>query len=461
MNLDARLEDALTRERAARFQLWQALLAALFLVASLVAFASLALHGEEKDSGVAAKAALAVAQAPATAHKVLTEAISGYHPRLAKTQRFDGEAGFQSHPAAPRTGDVIALARFDGDAKRGFVDIVSMDDGAVLGTYRPDLKDMYARAEIPESVSRLRRDHGPSRYLPYAPSIEPDGSMVFHGMDSPLVKADICSRILWMIDGEFHHSIEPDGRGGVWAIRTLSPPTADFVGDDYQDDAVAHVSSDGEILFEHSITKALIRSGYDHVVYSHDKYDRDPVHLNDVEPALADTAFWKAGDLFLSIRNASMLALYRPSTDEIVWAKSGPWMMQHDVDIYSDHEIAVFDNNAVADPSGERVRGDNRVIVHDFATGRTRTIFEEAFKKADVRTKTNGLFTILRDGAIMAEEQNYGRLIAFNPDGAVRWTYVNRAAKDGRVYHLGWSRAIEGERADAVRAALAGATCDR
>ena len=459
-SLDARLEDALMRERVLRFQLWQALIAALIGVAALIGFATVALHGAQDGAGAAAKAVHAIAAAPATAHKVVVEAIARYHPRLAKSQRFEGEAGFSIEPGAPRTGDLIALARFDGDAKRGAVDIVSMDDGAVLATYLPDLKGIYARAKIPESVSHLRRDHSPSRYLPYAPSIGDDGSMVFHSMDSPLVKEDACSRILWMIDGEFHHAIEPDGEGGNWAIRTLAPPTVDFVGGDYQDDAVAHVSSSGEILFERSISQALIKAGYDHIVYSHDKYDRDPIHLNDVQPALSDTAYWKAGDLFLSIRNPSMLALYRPSTDEILWTKTGPWMMQHDVDILSDHEIAVFDNNAVAVPDGERVRGVNSIVVYDFADGKTRTIFEDSFKKADVRSKTNGLFTLLPDGGVMAEEQNYGRLLAFNADGSPRWTYVNRAPKDGRVYHLGWSRAVTGARAEALRAALAAAKCE-
>lgn len=457
--LDARLEAALTRKRTARFQLWQALLAALLGVAVLIGFAAVALYGEEKGAGPIAKAVHAVAAAPATAHKVTAEAIAHYHPRLAKTQRFEGEAGFSIAPGAPRTGDLIALSRFDGDAKRGEIDIVSMDDGAVLWAYRPDLEGIYARAKIPERVSHLRRDHSPSRYLPYAPSVEADGSMVFHSMDSPLVKEDACSRILWMIDGEFHHGVESDGAGGNWAIRTLSPPTVERVGPDYQDDAVAHVSSDGKILFERSISQALIGSGYDYIVYSHDAYDPDPIHLNDVQPALSDTAYWKAGDLFLSIRNASMLALYRPSTDEIVWAKSGPWLMQHDVDIISDHEIAVLNNNAAAVPSGEWVRGVNSIVVYDFADGKTRTIFEDSFKKADVRSKTNGLFAMLPDGAMMVEEQNYGRLLAFSPDGSVRWTFINRAPKDGRVYQLGWSRALTGARATEIRNALAHTSC--
>jgi hypothetical protein len=459
-SLDAKLEAVLTRRRIARFQLWQALLAAVLFLTGGVLFATLALNGAETDASPLERAANAVAKAPSTAYQIAWHAATRYDARLAKSQRFEGEAGFSTNADAPKAGALIALARFDGDEKRGFVEIVSMDDGAVLWTYRPDLKGIYARARIPERVSHLRRDHSPPRYLPHHPLIEGDGSIVFHSMDSPLVREDACGRILWMLDGEYHHGVESDGAGGVWAIRTLAPPTVDHVGKDFQDDAVVHVSADGEILFERSISQALIKADLRHIIYSHDLYERDPLHLNDVEPAFADGRFWKKGDLFLSIRNPSMLALYRPSTDAILWTKQGPWLMQHDVDIVSDHEIGVLDNNSAAVPEGEKVLGTNRVLVYDFETGTVSSRYDAGFETADIRTKTNGLFSILADGGVMVEEQNFGRLLGLGPDGASRWTYVNRAPKDKRVYQLGWSRAIEGDAAAALKRTLAGMKCE-
>lgn len=464
-SLDAKLEAALLRDRIARFQLWQALLAALLLLAGAVVFASLAVQGGEKTASPVERAAHAVATAPSTAYDIAWRAAVRDHPRLTKSQRFPGEAGFSRESDTPppiktSNGALVALARFDGDAKRGLVDIISIDDGAVLWTYRPNLKGIYARAGIPESVSHLRRDHSPSRYLPHHPLPLSDGSIIFHSMDSPLVKEDACGRILWMLDGDFHHGIEGDGEGGAWAIAMIKPPTIEHVGEDFQDDAVIHVSPDGEILLKRSISAALIKAGLKHIVYSHDLYEQDPLHLNDVEPALADGRFWKKGDLFLSIRNPSMLALYRPSTDEILWTKQGPWLMQHDVDILNDHEIGVLDNNAAAVPDGEFVLGTNRILVYDFETGAVSERYGEGFKAADIRTKTNGLFSVLRDGGVMVEEQNFGRLLGLAPDGSARWSYVNRAPKDGRVYQLGWSRVIEGEEAAALKETLAGMKCE-
>jgi hypothetical protein len=74
-------------------------------------------------------------------------------------------------------------------------------------------------------------------------------------------------------------------------------------------------------------------------------YNDDPTHLNDIQPVLADGPYWKKGDLFVSLRNISSIMLYRPSTDQIVWMKRGPWLSQHDVDILDDHRISVYDNN--------------------------------------------------------------------------------------------------------------------
>ena len=39
----------------------------------------------------------------------------------------------------------------------------------------------------------------------------------------------------------------------------------------------------------------------------------DPIHLNDIEPALGDTQYWKQGDVFLSIRDQNAIFHYRPT----------------------------------------------------------------------------------------------------------------------------------------------------
>ena len=94
----------------------------------------------------------------------------------------------------------------------------------------------------------------------------------------------------------------------------------------------------------------------------------------------------KKGDVFLSLRNQSMIMLYRPSTDEVVWFKAGPYMQQHDVDIINDHQISIFNNNAIHTYRGDIVDGNNEVMIYDFKTDKLSKHLEESLNKLQVRS---------------------------------------------------------------------------
>jgi len=167
----------------------------------------------------------------------------------------------------------------------------------------------------------------------------------------------------------------------------------------------------------------------------------DPIHLNDIQPVLTDGPNWKQGDLFLSLRHQSMVILYRPSTNKIIWKGVGETAAQHDVDILDDHRISLFNNNARAFFDGDKVDGNNEVIIYDFKTDLYSKYFDESLKQYDVRTITEGRSHILDNGDLFIEEQNYGRLLYFNKDTSVQWQYVNRA-DDENVYYVSWSRIL-------------------
>jgi hypothetical protein len=459
-SLDERLEALLMREHPVRLRVWQALLLILICVGAFILFGVTALKGEEADANAIERAVFTIVDAPRIAHRVVHDAVKRYNPRLARDQRFDGETGLSKAPDATANGAAIVLSRYAGDEKRGVVEILDLDSGAIIHSYRPDIEAINARSVLPKSVINLKRDFGLRRYMEHHPFVLPDGSLIFHGMESPLVKIDACSNVVWTLDGDFSHSIEQGADGNFWTVETLHPPTIPLVDRTFDDDAIAQFSPDGRLLFHKSVAQILIDAGMNYIVYSHERYDEDPVHLNDVQPVISDGPYWKKNDLFISLRNPSMLALYRPSTNKLVWTKQGPWLMQHDVDIISDHEIAVFNNNTAAAPGGGRTIGSNGVIIFDFSTGKTREPFKQAFAANKIHTETNGLFRFLSDGSLMVEEHDYGRLLAMGPDGAVKWSYINRAPKDGRVFHLGWSRALTAEAAASLKTAYAKTDCN-
>ena len=103
----------------------------------------------------------------------------------------------------------------------------------------------------------------------------------------------------------------------------------------------------------------------------------DPIHLNDVQPTLSNTDYWNKDDLFLSIRDLSLILLYRPSTNKIIWYQQYPWVFQHDVDIINEKEIMIFNNNL--DWTKSKVKGYNGCI-YNFETDKTYNILEKSIK---------------------------------------------------------------------------------
>ncbi len=196
-------------------------------------------------------------------------------------------------------------------------------------------------------------------------------------------------------------------------------------------------------MFRRSLSQIFLDNNLENYLFGYGHlYTRDPLHLNDIQPVDFDGDYWKKGDLFLSLRNRSMIVLYRPSNNKIVWKIQGPFFNQHDVDILDDHRISIFNNRMQKLHDNKlRVDGNNEVIIYNFKNGQFSSYLEDSLIKNDVRTKNQGLNQILPNGDLFIEETNYGRTLYFDSDGSLRWTHVNKA-DDGKVYSIGWSRIL-------------------
>jgi hypothetical protein len=117
--------------------------------------------------------------------------------------------------------------------------------------------------------------------------------------------------------------------------------------------------------------------------------------------------------------------------------------MQHDVDIISDKEIAIFNNNNPA-TKNQPSFCCTEILIYNFETKTYTKKFNPQMIENKIRTRTEGLADYLKDGSIMVEEQNHGRIIFFDKNGNVEWEYVNKDDK-GNVYFISWSRIIENQ----------------
>ena len=435
-----------------KIELWVLCLAGVLLFIGLVGFGSLVRHellAPVSRLPILSGAALFIAEIPSN----LKDIVRGQSSKLiAKEQRFPNVSGFQGEPVEEET--YLLLSKYDGNTKRSVVELVDLRSFEIKKTWRPDIDQINELVDtsFPEHEN-LHRDNNAKRYRIIHSFLTEDGGLIFPGPYSPLVKIDKNSQLVWQNQEDaFHHSIEQDHEGNFWVPTAVYPYQIDkrYVGTEYgrkgshvyRDDAITKVSADGKILFQKSVSNIFIENNLGFLLFPITSYfTNDPIHLNDIQPVLSDGPHWKQGDLFLSLHQQHMIILYRPSTNKIIWKSVGHTVAQHDVDILDDHRISIFNNNRRTFFDGEKVDGNNEVVIYDFKTDLYSKYFDESLIQYDVRSTFQGRSQILDSGGLFIEETNHGRLLFFNKDTSLQWQYVNRA-DDGKAYVVNWSRIL-------------------
>jgi hypothetical protein len=235
----------------------------------------------------------------------------------------------------------------------------------------------------------------------------------------------------------------------IWSCVTLYPYLIDekYSGTEfgnYFDEGIRKVNQGGEIIFQKSVAEILVQNKLENFLVSNGiNYETKPIHLNDVQPVLKDTKFWKRGDVFISMRNLSMVLLYRPSTNKILWKGFGDFFYQHDVDIIDEKNISIFNNNFKRFKSSKGVDGFNEIIFYNFESRKYTSKLKNSLKAEEIKTYTGGCHKVLKNGDLFVQENDYGRLIYFNSEGQRVWSYFNRDKNNSKLFKVGWCRIIE------------------
>lgn len=359
-------------------------------------------------------------------YRVLRTVFIG--PPQVKKDRFPDLDGFKKsgmvQAGALEEKGYLLFTSYENGNGQATVQLIRIADQQILHEWKPDLDVLQSMTD---------KEIIPSSYRLQHPLLLDDGSIV-SGVAK--IRIDASSKIKWYKEDLLaHHSTEEDADGNLWICSYMVPSS--YANTTKQTDhAIAKLSPDGEVLWKKSVCRILEENGYRNLMMA--GFTLDPIHLNDIQPALADSKFWKKGDLLLSMRNRSTIALYRPRTNKIVWLKTGPWMYQHDVDFISDHEISIFGNDLIDPNENLLLNGHNNIYVYDFHNDTVSTPYENAMKSAEVRTVTEGLCEILPNGDVFIEETNDCRLLRLTRETA-KWEFVRRFKK-GLLSMPSWSR---------------------
>ncbi len=352
-----------------------------------------------------------------------------------KIKRHSKKKRFQKYLENSRDA-LLILPRYDHDKSRSIVEVVDLKNFEIIHTYINNIDEINAKVQNFKEFNRIDIDDSPVRFEFRHPLILKDGSLISDSDYSPEFKIDFCSNLIWVNDEEsFHHSKMLDHEGNIWIPGVLNPyPEYMQKYFSLYDDSIVKINTDGKILFNKSVIEILITN---EIFDSNFFTSEDPIHLNDIEPAFNDTNYWKKGDIFLSARHLSAIIHYRPSTNEVINFITGPFNQQHDVDIISDKEISIFNNNNFL------INNEySEVLIYNFETESFSKMFNKQLLIEEFKTKTQGLSHIFEDGSLLVEEQNFGRIILFNKDGQKEWEYVN-IDKNGDIGFISWSRVVE------------------
>lgn len=308
--------------------------------------------------------------------------------------------------------------------------------------FRLELFDINNNIKIHEWVlknngnNKLKPGHesedAPRRYTFEHSLMLNNGNILISSGGLNVKKLDVCSNILWESQIKSHHSKELDHLNNLWVPVYLQPKL--FQGKEILHDGIVNIDiNNGKKIFQKSLLEIFNENNLnDYIANAYS--GKDPLHLNDIQPVLENGKFWKQGDLFLSLRNISMILLYRPSNNRVIWFKTGPWRHQHDVDILDDRKITIFNNNT--DISLKTVNENNNIIVYDFENNNASLLIGEAFKKYKIDTYYEGLHEVVKNQLIFVEEQDQGKLYKFNYIGELEWIYTwDAQVKWSRLYN--------------------------
>ena len=431
-----------------KVEIWILYLLILFFCFILVIFGSLVRHKLMGGNSLPlfSKPALFIAEIPFNIKNLFFVDPLEVHPTDFKD--FKDKSGFVGSPS--KDNNLLLLSRYDGNIRQSVVELIDLNNFEILHTWNPDINFINSKTskfKIKKDISwtlDLEKDKNENRYRIYNPLVLKNGSLIFADW-SPLIKIDVCGNYIWHNDEDlFHHLINIDHNYDYWVASEIYPSEINQLHNlseenHYWDDAITKISKYGKILYQKSVTEIFIENNMEHLLFSVGiHYEYDPIHLNDIQPALEDTKFWKKGDLFLSINNQAMIMQFRPSTNEIINIITGPFSHQHDVDIISDHEISIFNNKVFNTYKAK----NNEIVIYNFKTNNFSKKFDNSIKELNFFTDGQGLSELdMKNGNMLIEETETGRLIYLNKNGDLLWEYINKA-KNKKMFTLNMSSLI-------------------
>ena len=245
-----------------------------------------------------------------------------------------------------------------------------------------------------------------------------------------IIKVDRESRLLWSREGRNHHDLDVlddgtiPGRRGSLTIYVLEGESRIIPWIDPRrpvaEDYIAVLEPDGTLRRRFSLLDAFVRSSYAPILEGMPAWG-DIMHTNTLE--VLDGRYedllpaFREGNLLVSVREMDAVAVVDPEREEVVWAVTGLWRLQHEPALVEPGNLMIFNNQARVGQASEVVEIDPRTqeLVWVYPPDPRIPFYSEAC----------GSNARLPNGNTLITESDNGRAIEVTPGGEIVWEFLN------------------------------------
>jgi len=254
----------------------------------------------------------------------------------------------------------------------------------------------------------------------------PNGDVlaVFEGFG--MIKVDRDSRLLWARHTGEHHDVTVADDGRIYVLtRTAHLVRRVSAVRPILEDFVTILDEDGETVRQVSVLEAFENSRFSNVLKMFSiKRGGDIFHTNALvllDGTLSDRlpAFRK-GNVLVSLRQLSMLAVINMETETVEWIATGLWLEQHHPVVLEDGRIVLFDNKG----GGRNYAVRSRIVEFEPVT-LERTWLYQGTPKNHFHSEMCGTVQRLQNGNTLITESDYGRAFEVTREGTTVWEYVS------------------------------------
>jgi hypothetical protein len=360
---------------------------------------------------------------------------------------FNGEAlNFDSY---------LLMPRYNSNVNQSTVELIDLKTFEVLHEWKPEINEIWSKIRNEKIKKHYLKKISIRNFRAKHALMTKDGGLIVKN-NSPLLKLDSNSNVIWMLeDAKYHHGMELDHEGNIWVCVEYKPYKTKeiysgkwndkyYSQNPFKDDGIRKISNDGDILFDKPLTEIFLENDLEHLLVNPNNNHRDLFHLNDIQPVYENSTFWEVGDVFLSLRHQNFIIHYRPNTNEIIHLIDVNKICfgQHDIDIISNSKISIFNNNTKFYSKHKKVFKNNEIIIYDFKNNTFTNDYKDLLSNHNIKTIGEGLCEIMPNNDLFIEETGRGRLLYFNSDGELKWSFYNRPYAGANSHIISWSRIL-------------------